>query len=193
LLTIVGPGGMGKTRLALALAARQTGRRVPGSDRLLFPDGVWLVSLAPVESTAQLVTAIAEALDLELRPPGERQRSPEKQVSDFLRRKRLLLVLDNFEHLLDAAPLLARLLAEAPDLKVLVTSRQRLQLQGEHVFWIEGLEVPAEDAGSAAVRNTAVRLFVNTARQVEPAFALDEGEVAAVVRICRLLAGSTSP
>lgn len=189
LVTILGPGGIGKTRLALALARRDTERRVPGSERLLFPDGVWYVSLAPITTGSHLFPAIAEALNLELEPADALKRSPEKQLCDFLRQKRLLLVLDNFEQLVEAATLLGRMMGAAPEIKVLVTSRQRLQLQGEHLFWIQGLELPEEAAGVAAARSGAVRLFANTARRVKPAFRLEGDEVATAVRICRLLEG----
>ncbi len=189
LVTILGPGGMGKTRLALAIARHQADRRAPGSDRLLFPDGVWYASLIPIETAAQFIPAVAEALDLELQPVAAGQQSPEKQLNGFLRRKRLLLLLDNFEHLPEAAPLLAQIMKAAPEVKVLVTSRQRLQLQGEQLFWIQGLELPEEDSGARAAGKGAVRLFADTARRVKPAFSLEGDEVTTVVRICRLLEG----
>lgn len=189
LLTILGPGGAGKTRLALALAGQQVVRLVPGSDGQLFPHGVWYAPLAPVETTPQVVSAIAGAVGLELLPAAELGRSSKQQLTDFLRRKRALLVLDNVEHLRGAAPFLARMMNEAPELNLVVTSRERLHLQGEHLFWVQGLELPHDGSGVDPARSPAVRLFTNTARRVKPAYSLDEEALAAVVRICQLLEG----
>jgi predicted ATPase len=99
------------------------------------------------------------------------------------------LVLDNFEHLTTATPFLVALMAEAPFLKLLVTSRQRLRLRGEQIFWIQGLELPGTDAPVESARSAAVRLFEQTARRSNPAFVLDENKAAYVARICRLLEG----
>ena len=122
---------MGKTSLAIAAAWQQIEQ---------FADGVCWVPLAPLTEAKDLVLAIAAALGLQLQ--GER--TPEQQVGDYLRAKHLLLVLDNFEHLLEGTPLVGELLAAAPQLSILVTSRQRLNLSSETVIFLDGLRFPAD-------------------------------------------------
>ena len=129
LLTLVGPGGIGKTRLALEAAHENC------TD---FAQGVHFVSLAPVNSADLLAFAIGNNLGFSFYG----QDAPALQLRNYLREKAILLVLDNFEHLLDGTPLLLDLLAGAPGLKVLITSRERLNVQGEWVFQVEGMAVP---------------------------------------------------
>ena len=132
LLTLTGPGGIGKTRLALQL----------GSDVLSdFPDGVYFVPLATVEATDNLLWAIAEHLDFQFRKSGE----PLDQLLEFFGDKRLLLILDNLEHLLDSVSVLTHILKNAMHVKMLVTSRERLRLYGEMIYSIQGLALPASD------------------------------------------------
>jgi predicted ATPase/DNA-binding SARP family transcriptional activator len=176
LLTLTGSGGVGKTRLALHAASNQ---------RPAFEDGVVVVPLASLSGPDLLVPAIADALSLTF-PAG---RSPETHLLAYLRDKRLLLVLDNFEQLSEAAALLPRLLAEAPGVKVLVTSREQLALQQEWVIEVEALSCP-EDAGAPdAETYSAVQLFVHTARQLRPGFALSDHNREAMVRVCQLTGG----
>jgi hypothetical protein len=129
LVTILGPGGIGKTRLALEAATAQLEQ---------FSQGVYFVSLAPLSDPNQITPTIAEALNFSFYAGG----SPQQQLLDYLRQKSLLLVMDNFEHLLDGVGLVQEILQAAPAIKVLATSRERLKFSGEIVFTLEGLGVP---------------------------------------------------
>jgi predicted ATPase/transcriptional regulator with XRE-family HTH domain len=175
LVTLSGAGGVGKSRLALQLAGDLAHR---------FADGVVWVELAPLTEAGQVAAAIAEALGMKL----QGARSPFDQVCDALGERRFLLVLDNMEHLLDAAELLARLLASAPGVRLLVTSRERLRLAGEWVIDVPGLAL-ADSSGAAQRGSAAVRLFTERAQQAVHEFALDEHNQHAVVQICRLVEG----
>jgi predicted ATPase/DNA-binding XRE family transcriptional regulator len=186
LITILGPGGMGKTRLALAAA--EASWRAPDYS---FPHGVYFVSLAPLSAPDQLLPAIAEALNFRFYPGGE----PRQQLIDYLRHKRLLLLLDNFEHLKAGAGLVSDLLAAAPGLKALVTSRERLNLWAEQLFPISGLSLPDDEVGGVNARGDgaasgAVRLFEQNARSVRPGFALTPRNQPYVIEICRLVGGA---
>jgi len=179
LVTLTGPGGTGKTRLALAVAEQVAPK---------FSDGVVFVSLASLGDSALVGPAIVERL-------GVRERA-EQTLRDalvtHLAGKRLLLVLDNFEHLLPAAPLVAELLGACPALRVLSTSRAALHLSGEHLYSVPPLALPnvdrlppLEELGQTA----AVRLFVDRARAVKSDFALNEANTPAVVEIVHRLDG----
>ncbi len=150
LLTLVGTGGIGKTRLAIEIAWRHQN---------LFPDGACFVSLASLNSSAYLVPAIADGLGYVF----QGQIEPRIQLLNYLRAKRALLVLDNVEHLLEGVELFAEMLECAPGLKLLVTSRERLKLQGEWVFEIQGLPVPPTEQVGRAEEYSAVALFVQSA------------------------------
>jgi excisionase family DNA binding protein len=179
LVTLTGPGGVGKTRLALRVAE-------DAADD--FSDGLVFVPLVAVGRAGLVLTTIARAL-------GVRE-SPDRSLTDgmvtALRYRRLLLVLDNFEHLLEAAIDLADLLTSCPRLTMLVTSREPLRLSGERRFPTSPLALPAAgDALSPTQLSTyeAIALFVERARQVRPDFTLDDGNAAAVLEICRRLDG----
>ena len=177
LVTLTGPGGSGKSRLAVEAA----GRLGPG-----FADGARFIGLASVPSADLVPAAIAAGLGLNT--SGGRLRA---DLASYLRR-RLLLVLDNFEQVTDAAPLLAELLATAPGLKILVTSRSMLRLSGEHEFPVPPLPVPPAGAAldaEAAGQYAAVRLFTERAQAVAPGFGLTSQNVSAVAEICRRLDG----
>ena len=174
LVTVLAAGGMGKTRLALEVAESVQGQ---------YADGVYFAALAGLSDSSQVISAVADALGFQFMPDG---RTPEQQLSDFLRRKHLLLLLDNFEHLLDAAPLVSEMLAAAPQVKMLVTSRERLNLTGEVVYALVGLRYP--DAGADdSLRYGAVELFIESALRANPHFAADDTE--SVARICRVTQG----
>jgi predicted ATPase/DNA-binding XRE family transcriptional regulator len=182
LVTLLGPGGVGKTRLALQTAADLAGG---------FPDGSVFVPLAPVADGSEALSALAEAVGCAL-PPGVR---PADALLAFLAPRRLLLTLDNLEHLLgpaqpeQIADLAARIVREAPDVQLLVTSRERLQLQAEWVVELGGLGLPADDSPAGIARSDAVLLFVERARRTSGAFALGPATQEAVARICRRLEG----
>ena len=179
LVTLTGAGGSGKTRLAIETANRL---------RPDFPDGVVFVDLAPLADPALVPGAIAAALRVRERPGHPLAQT----LGEALGARRLLLVLDNFEHLLPAAAIAGDLLAAAPALKILATSRARLELAAEH-------ELPAPTAGGprprspaaarAIGRSRAVRLFVDRARRLKPDFALTAENAPAVAEICRRLDG----
>jgi predicted ATPase/DNA-binding SARP family transcriptional activator len=195
LVTITGPGGIGKTRLALALGAlhaKNQGAAGPDSESFVFPHGVVFVALAAASSAQDIVPAMAESLQLRL----ERGQA---QLFDYLRQKQLLLILDNLEHLLDGAGLLADVLRSAPGVKILATSRERLQLHGEQVFPIHGLAFPEQDPTPSALASVnmdtyveaypAISLFVGSALRVQPAFVPCRDDLIALARVCRLVEG----
>jgi predicted ATPase/DNA-binding NarL/FixJ family response regulator len=188
LVTICGLGGVGKTRLALQIAHEVAARS--GTDSL-FPDGVYFVSAAavmPREPLAELLaTTIATGLGLTIAGPEPAA----AQLVDFLRERSLLLVLDSIEQLLDAAPALASMLRAAPGVLVLATSRERLNLRGEQLLLLDGLELPPPDSVEveAVAAAAAVQLFVEAARAVSPGFALSAADARAVAAICRLADG----
>ena len=176
LVTLTGPGGTGKTRLGLAVAdALEPELR----------DGAVFVSLAPVSSPALLVPSIAEALEIR-----EGARSLAEGVTEHLRERRLLLVLDNFEQLLAAAPFVGELLAAAPRLWILATSRAPLRLAAEREYPVPPFETPDADLPfEALVKTDALRLFAARARAVDPSFELDRTSAAEVARVCGRLDG----
>jgi predicted ATPase len=179
LITILGPGGIGKTRLALEVAARHHEHSPQAAD------GVYFVPLAALEDVTTIVPAIAEAVGFQFYGGGD----PQQQLLDFLADKRLLLVLDNFEHVLEAADLVTAILQAAPDVQVLVTSRERLNLQGETLFRIQGMAVPDGVTPGDALEYSAIKLFVQGARRAWPGFDLAAEDVEHVATICRLVGG----
>ncbi|MFL7807792.1 MAG: BTAD domain-containing putative transcriptional regulator, partial [Anaerolineae bacterium] len=180
LVTVVGPGGMGKTRLVLEAAARQLDR---------YPDGVWFVSLASVQSAGAIVPTVAQVLGVSffgMDPPGQ-------QLLRYLRGKRMLLVLDNLEHLLGGVDLLMEILRTAPEVQLLVTSRVRLNMREEQAFTLGGMDYPQLPAGAPVTddvrRHGSVVLFVRSAQRARSAFKLGQAELPHVVRICQLAQG----
>lgn len=171
LVTLVGPGGIGKTRLAVRAAAAAGGA---------FRDGVRFIALAGVAEPGLLPVVIADALDIRL----ARAPSPAEQVAGALREREVLLVLDNVEQLVAGVTFLADLLDRAPDVQLIVTSRERLDLRGEWVVEVGGLELPGPEIPAA--RSSAVQLFAHSARRVWPDFELGPETLEDVVRVCRL-------
>jgi predicted ATPase/DNA-binding SARP family transcriptional activator/Tfp pilus assembly protein PilF len=182
LLTITGPGGAGKTRLAVE-AANWLWQHQAG----VFPDGLYFVGLSAVARPDMVLTAVAETLQAR----GAPNLSPLDTLKAFLREKRLLLLLDNFEHLQDAAPLLVELLTTAPHLRLLVTSQALLHLYGEQEYPLSPLALPDPALASASnlLDYPAVRLFVERLQAVQPHFELDERNATAVAQICHYLDG----
>ncbi len=172
LLTLVGPGGSGKTRLALEAGAALLDE---------FEHGVFFVSLSPIQSVEAIVPTVAQAIGFSFHGAagGGTEVEPRQQLLDYLRRKRMLLILDNFEHLLQGVKLVIETLDAALHVKILVTSRARLNLQGEHLFPVAGMSLPDD----------AVELFVASARRVRPDFGLTADNMADVIRLCRLVEG----
>lgn len=179
LLTLTGPGGVGKTRLAVEVAVRS---------RKAFADGVVFVALAPVRDPDLIPWVLAETLGIRDVADQELQDT----LKRHLREKQMLLLLDNFEHLLPAVPVVADLVGACPGLTVLATSRAPLHLGGEHQFPVPPLSLPevASVASAGALAPApAVQLFCQRARAVAPAFELTAANAPAVVRICRRLDG----
>ncbi len=173
LLTLVGPGGAGKTRLALEAAAGRVDR---------YPHGVHFVPLASVAAPDFLAPALAESIQFAV-DGAHSGFSAQDQLLDYLGERFTLLVLDNFEHLVEGSGFLSEVIERAPHVELLTTSRERLNVQSEWVFDVEGLGL-AENGNQSA---SAVRLFVERARQVVPGFTLDDTSEA--LRICRLVDG----
>ncbi|WP_306361209.1 LuxR C-terminal-related transcriptional regulator [Nocardia sp. CC227C] len=172
-LTLLGPGGMGKTRLS-----RQIGKLVARA----FPDGVWLVELADVQDPNLVTLSVAEALELR-----DETTAPLPRLTEFLADKRLLLVLDNCEHLIDACAALAgRIIATTPDVRVLATSREVLGIPGEQVMPVPPL--PVREAGSDE-DSDAMRLFVERASAANPGFAVTAANRPVLAEIVKRLEG----
>jgi predicted ATPase len=176
LVTLTGAGGVGKTRLALQVASELAGG---------FADGAAFADLAPVSDPALAATAVAAALGLH--PPSAG--AAEERLACALYGKDLLLVLDNLEHLVEEMPLLPRLLAVAPALRILTTSRIALRLYGEHTVRVPPLHLGGDGAGGGVQDSEAVRLFVARAGAAGQAPGRDVGELAAVAAICTALDG----
>jgi non-specific serine/threonine protein kinase len=176
LVTISGPGGVGKTRLAITVAEAA----VPH-----FPDGVWFVPLATVSTPDHVPSAIVRALNI--RQSGTR--SVEEDIVAYLKNRRCLLVLDNFEQLVDAAPFLSDLLNACPGPTFLVTSRSLLRIRGEQHFPVPSLSVEGGDAAEGNDPPEAVQLFVARAQAVNSAFELTDENASTVQAICEELDG----
>lgn len=177
LVTILAPGGMGKTRLSIELARRQLNR---------FEHGVYFVELAPLTDPANIANAIAEAVKLQFQ---QDERSRDQQIFDYIADKEILLVLDNFEHLLLGVSFITELLQACPNLKSVVTSRQRLGLSSETVFQLDGMDVPDFESPEDVISYSAIQFFMQSARRARPDFELTDDNLDVVVRICRLVYG----
>ena len=175
LLTLTGPGGIGKTRLALKTAEEAA------SD---FKDGSFFVSLAPIPVGEHIIQAVAEALKF----PLATHEDPQHQLLRYLHNKQLLLVMDNFEHLLDGVEIVSEILRAAPAVKILATSREKLNLHSETNFIVGGMSprlAGSEQIGS----NDAITLFVQSARKVRPGFDPSPDKLGQIARICQIVQG----
>lgn len=179
LVSIVGSGGMGKTTVALAVAESQLGR---------YPDGVWFVDLAPLTDPARVPRALASALQI-----SASAEDPWATLRDPLRESRMLIVLDNCEHVIDAAAsLVERVLREAPAVHILATSREALEAEGEWVHRLAALEAPVPDDPvdlERALMYPAIQLFAERASASSDAFVLTDENIATVAHLCRQLDG----
>lgn len=188
-ITIVGPGGMGKTRLAVEAARRHSASEYA-------PGGVYFVSLVALDDPALIAVPIAEALGLPLYVRDQREHWTRDKAADqlvaYLRDKQLLLVLDNLEHLLSDLSLLSLLVTAAPAVKLLVTSREQLGLRCETVLPLQGLAVRPDSSPEARVEplaGDAITLFVNAARRAHPNLGLSTADFDAIITICRCVDG----
>ena len=183
LLTLTGVGGTGKTRTALELAARNLER---------FPDGAWLVDLSRVRDSTLMAAEVANALGMLSGAPSQEPTALEEWLGECLLARRLLLVIDNCEHLVEATARLAHLLlSRAPDITILATSREMLGLPGEVVFPLPPLSLPAADATrpEQLALSDAVSLFCERGQAAQPGFGLSDANAGAVAQICRRLDG----
>jgi predicted ATPase/DNA-binding SARP family transcriptional activator len=176
LLTLIGAGGMGKTRLAIQVALEQAKR---------FSDGATFVPLASVGESSYLVQAIVSALGLSV----SSFEGQELQLKNYLSQRHLLLVLDNFEHLLDGAEIVLELLGHCPNLRMVVTTREALNLQCEYLIDVIGLDVPKDASENIEVFDS-VQLLLRSAKRVNPRFMLSPGDKPFVIEICQMLQGS---
>jgi predicted ATPase len=191
LISIIGTGGMGKTRLAIAAAEQQLHALISsnGKEEPRFPDGVFFVRLAPLDVTEAIIPAIAEATGFQFYEEVDSK----KQLLDFFREKQLLLLMDNFEHLMKGVTLLSELVQASSKVKFLVTSREKLNLRGEVTYPLSGMRFPREeelpDIFSKDETYSAVELFKQCANRMNPSFTPDDDEMKSIGTICRLVEG----
>ncbi|MEM7125073.1 MAG: BTAD domain-containing putative transcriptional regulator [Chloroflexota bacterium] len=192
-LTLIGPGGMGKTQLAIEYARRQLENKeslssdVDAEGEAEWPDGVWFVSLVNTRESNQIPVTIADALNVDLAPDEQ----PLESICRILRRRKLLLILDNFEHLLDGALQVNQILEQAPNIQILSTSRTRLNLKMETVLNLSGLTVEGADSShqSGTTLESASAFFVDCALRKDPAFSTDGEKLVHIRGICQLVGG----
>lgn len=175
-VTVLGPGGMGKTRLGLQYAAEHIDH---------FKHGVYVVPLAPISSAEDIVPAMADALKYSFTSNEDRQ----SQMLDYISSKEMLLMMDNFEHVTDGASLVANIVNSAPGVQVLATSRTRLNLAAECIFDLSGMDMPDDEEQEIFETFEAVEMFLTYARRVKPDYVLSESDRPAVVKICKLVGG----
>lgn len=194
MVTLVGPGGIGKTRLSIEAAQRFVPEMEAGA---WFADGIYFVPLAGIEAAElthslaardghhPIAAALADVLNVSITDPED----PMRRLRNYLREKKMLLVMDNFEHLLAAVNFIANILLHAPHIKLLVTSRKRLNIHGEQILPMRGMSVPLSVEEPDWREYAAVQLFEQTAQAVDPYFAILPGSETAVIRIGRLVNG----
>jgi predicted ATPase/DNA-binding CsgD family transcriptional regulator len=177
LLTILAPGGMGKTRIAIEAATQQIGN---------YQDGIFFIPLQKLTDVDNIALAIAEVLNLKFQ---QDERDPKQQLLDYLSRKKMLLVMDNWDHLLSSASLVLDILKAAPGIKILATSREKLNLSIENVYLLGGMQFPSLENLADALEYDAVQLLEQSARRVKLDWTVTEENLDTVVRVCRLTVG----
>ena len=185
LVTLHGPGGSGKTRLAIQAASM-----LMESEKSKFSNGVWFISLAPLQDFDSILQAIASATGY---PFFDREREPLRQLLDYLRQRHLLLILDNFEHLISAEStnLVTQIISQAANVKILLTSRTRLNSQGEQLIPVTGMNTPKGERTLEKDWNeySAIQFFNQCARRIQPSFEISEENSESILRICQLVEG----
>ena len=213
LLSIIGEGGVGKTRLALAVAQRildsgvlpadqqkaqsqnrLTEQALLGREQLEFPDGVWFVSLVGITTTIDLANQLAMVIGREIGFTFSGQSAPTTQIFHYLATKRLLLILDNFEQLCDEPTFVIELLQKTRAVRLLVTSRRRLNIQAEYPWFITGLPLPCLETAAMLtpaelLQFAGIALFVERARRAQPDFAINGANQATIIQICQAMQG----
>jgi predicted ATPase/transcriptional regulator with XRE-family HTH domain len=176
LLTLTGPGGVGKTRLAVEVARHL---------EPVFSDGVYFLSFAGVDQPESILPVVADTLGIIFSGPAD----PKQQVIHVLRMKNLLLIFDNMEHLVAGSAILGEILEQAPGIRLLLTSREAVHLQWEWIFEVQGLPIPESAQPSVLESNSAIALFLQRTRQSAPQMILTAEQANAIVQICRLVDG----
>ena len=179
LLTITGPGGFGKTRLALELASRTW---------MEYRDGAYFVPLEKVSSGVYLVSEISKSIQFQL-DDHISELSPLEQLLDYLVDRSMLLILDGYEHLLAEVDLLEQLLYQCPEIKLLITSRQKINLQQEYIYILPGLDLPENESNERVELTDSLRLFIERAEQIDHCFEMTASEYPPAVQICQLMEG----
>jgi predicted ATPase/DNA-binding CsgD family transcriptional regulator len=177
LLTLTGPGGIGKTRLALKTAKGAADG---------FKDGIFFIALAPIQSEKHITQTIAETLKF----PLATQEDPKQQLLRYLQNKQLLLVMDNFEHLLAGAGIASEILAASPGVKILATSRERLNLLPETSLTVEGMGFPSKVESEEFTNNDGMLLFVQSANRVCPGFDPSPEDMKQIAKLCQTVQGT---
>jgi predicted ATPase/serine/threonine protein kinase len=177
LLTLLGPGGIGKTRLSIQVATTLLDE---------YEDGVFFIPLAPLNQTEAIIKELAQSLNIQEDPATPLLES----IKNYLQARQMLLVFDNFEHLLETAPLLNELLTASARLKILVSSRESLFIYGERTYTVPPLDLPEPNDGIALIlKSSAVRLFIERVQALQPEFRFADNDASNVVKICRQLEG----
>ncbi|MFN2233206.1 MAG: BTAD domain-containing putative transcriptional regulator, partial [Anaerolineales bacterium] len=198
LVSIIGPGGMGKTRLALALAENKVQTCSSNLKDCKYPDGVYFIPLTSVDEPGQIIRTIMKVLNV---PTDSRQSSEvldhsaqtesmsKERLLEYLKNKRILIILDNFEHLVDGAEQVSSILEPSSGLQIIITSRERLHIREEQVYPIQGLEYPEFEASKDPCDYTAIELFVKSAQRLLPNFQLSSDDMTYLIQICHLVGG----
>jgi predicted ATPase/DNA-binding CsgD family transcriptional regulator len=177
LLTILAPGGMGKTRIALEATEQQKNN---------FRDGVYFVALHPLSDVENIIPQVATSIGYTFSDDG---RSAQQQVLDYLATRKMLLLMDNWEHILDGVPVVNEILQAAPDVKVIATSREKLNVMGETVYALQGMQFPIWETSEDALRYDAVQLLLQSAQRARPDWQVTVDNLDYVARVCRLTQG----